>query len=465
MKTSLFQKLRWEALRDYEQQHLNAEQQALIKEANDMAALSPHALDGKLQLRADIIDNKKLIVQSLKKLAKRANLIAFALIVVAYIFGLAAATQLLNSEERLVNFYGVLIALLGLNTLGLLLWFISLLFKDQLSPVMSLWKKLQQRFALKSEGSLLNQSAVSAWLELMTKAVGRWYFYAIQHAYWVSFLLGALSSLLLSLSTLQYQFIWETTILPKEFFVQLTHWIAWLPAQFGLSLPDAATVLVSEGTPSEADASRWAMLLVFVVLCYGVLPRLVLLLLSALQFLRLKKQWQPDFSLSYYRVLQQRLQKNYTQVIDDDKEKQSLNNLPQWQDTQIKAQRHSCILALEMAELPAIWPPLLVANEDLVHDLGLVNNRPSLEAVTEHLKNNKQGDVIVVCHLDTVPDRGVVRQLKKIIDAGECSVKLVLDHQHDKLALDQVEQRYADWLRAAISAGLQQSDVSSYDNQ
>lgn len=465
MKISFFQKLRWEALRDYEQQQLTAAQQALLDEANEMAALSPHDFTGKLQLRSDVIDNQRLMMASLKRLAKRANLIAFMLIVAAFVLGLGAATQLINSDARVVNFYGVLIALLGLNTLGLLLWFITLFFKEQFSPILSLWKTIQQRLALKHDNSLLGQSAVSAWLGLMLKAVGRWYFHCIQHAYWVSFLLGALSSLLLSLSTQQYQFIWETTILPKEFFVQLTHWVAWLPAQFGLALPDAATVLASEGEPSVDDANRWAMLLVFVVLLYGVLPRLVLLIFSVVRFLRLTQAWQPDFNLPYYRVLQQRLQKNYKEVIDDDREKPLLDQLPQWQDQIFESSDKSCVLALEMAQLPEIWPPALSFNDSLLHDLGLVNNRPSLESVLHFLSANKYSDLLVICHLDTVPDRGVVRQLKKIVQASSSPVKLLLDHQVDKLALDQVEQRYNDWLRAAVSAGLQQGDVSSYDHR
>ena len=72
-------------------------------------------------------------------------------------------------------------------------------------------------------------------------------FGSISHLLWLTGLCAALATLLTVLSTASYRFIWATTLLAPDTFVWLTQAIGWLPGLAGFPLPDAATVLASDG--------------------------------------------------------------------------------------------------------------------------------------------------------------------------------------------------------------------------
>ena len=85
---------------------------------------------------------------------------------------------------------------------------------------------------------------------------------------------AALATLLTVLSTASYRFIWATTLLAPDTFVWLTQAIGWLPGLAGFPLPDAATVLASDGVQTLPAAAQvqWSLWLIGVVVVYGVLP-------------------------------------------------------------------------------------------------------------------------------------------------------------------------------------------------
>ena len=116
--------------------------------------------------------------------------------------------------------------------------------------------------------------APQALLNLLARAALRWLFGSISHLLWLTGLCAALATLLTVLSTASYRFIWATTLLAPDTFVWLTQAIGWLPGLAGFPLPDAATVLASDGVQTLPAAAQvqWSLWLIGVVVVYGVLP-------------------------------------------------------------------------------------------------------------------------------------------------------------------------------------------------
>ena len=69
--------------------------------------------------------------------------------------------------------------------------------------------------------------------------LGRWALSTISHCVWLAYLAGCLVVVVLLLSTRQYDFAWETTILSEPVYVRMARLIA-LPVQaLGFAVPDA----------------------------------------------------------------------------------------------------------------------------------------------------------------------------------------------------------------------------------
>ena len=121
---------------------------------------------------------------------------------------------------------------------------------------------------------------------------------------------AALATLLTVLSTASYRFIWATTLLAPDTFVWLTQAIGWLPGLAGFPLPDAATVLASDGVQTLPAAAQvqWSLWLIGVVVVYGVLPRLAAALLCLVVLRRRLAGLRIDPALPGHAALRDRLE-------------------------------------------------------------------------------------------------------------------------------------------------------------
>ncbi len=225
--------------------------------------------------------------------------VVFVLLVLALLGGVAAgASALETGPSGMVDIPLAILSLVGVQLLFLLLWLalcVAGLLQPGLSP-MGWGRGVPGRltvFLLEriggwlpgSDGAKKDRVAASAAMVALLgqRRYGQWLLGAVTHGVWLAFSLGALGSAWLLLVTVQYDFAWGTTLLAEPTAATVLAVIAWLPGVLGLPVPDADMVAASRlgaGSP-EAHRQVWAQFLLWALLVYGVLPRLILAVVCA----------------------------------------------------------------------------------------------------------------------------------------------------------------------------------------
>lgn len=217
----------------------------------------------------------------------------------------AASAGLAYDGSHPVNLIAVLMLLVGLPGIFLLLtllllpgrlpglgWLQQLLANLNLGQWLTRW--LSYKIATygdsvgNSEG--LGLRALSGWRasRSTTARVGKWLMLAISQAFTIGFFVGALGALFALVSFTDLAFGWSTTLeLSPQSLVRWVQtsaapWAAWLPQ----AAPTAELIVQSQyfraaGSPANAQQlGGWWPYVVMCLLIYGLLPRLLLLLLS-----------------------------------------------------------------------------------------------------------------------------------------------------------------------------------------
>ena len=204
-------------------------------DADDAARASAGDFESRVLLRAQRLSIAQPLRAALHHL--RAGIsAAFALgLVAALAAGATAARVVLGAyAEGPVNFFLALTALLGLHTVVLLVWLIFIVFRPGSAAIgllgglilllggrltRSLHKGPLELAAVQAAGGVFFGGGLSRW------ALG-----TISHCMWLAYLAGCLAIVILLLSTRQYDFVWETTILSEPVYVEMARLIA-LPVQ------------------------------------------------------------------------------------------------------------------------------------------------------------------------------------------------------------------------------------------
>lgn len=453
-KYTLIEKLHWNAVKHQElADGFVVSSKSATQIAQSLKVKSHNIFQEKLHFRAKYLDDNQFIKQALSQVRQSILFGVIALIVLAFVFGWVSTSVILNTQDKqnTINFYGVLIALLGANTVALFFWLMLLCFKNVFSPIQGILKLFIQHLTTlkqkhwsaskkphaQSDKKTSNAhvfSAVQSWHEfLFHSSAGRWCMSTLLHTAWAVFLLSALACVLYKLSIEHYQFVWESTLLSSDTFVWLTQKISILPNALGLPTPSIEQIQQSQlqgvmphqvnTETATANTSRaWAILLMGALFIYGIAPRLILVLICSILAYVWRQKWLPNFNEPYYQKLILALTPSSldTTVIDKDitittitkqhhtndlnhaKEKQ---HLTQWLS---RDPIWSCA-SLEVHLPPQHWTPNQWGG---CIDLGELNNRHSIQQALALI--NKKNNTLVLCDLNAVPDRGMQRVLAKI---------------------------------------------------
>jgi hypothetical protein len=289
-------------------------------EAAAYACAHTDDMEQRILLHANYIGSRDGSLSALLNWRQQARWVLIILLAFALLGGFSTALAVLGDGGRPVNVIWALGGLIGFNLLMLFIWLLNLLPTEAASSERGgipgrIWFWLSSRF---SGGSSYTQEAQhstedvgrsiksgverqresagfavsSALVELMQRSRSTlWCFGAITHYLWLFALIGVLSGLLLSLALRSYTFIWETTILPADAFVEFVTFFGWLPDLLGFAVPDADSVRssgVAEGmlaAPADSGFSQpesirraWSTWLLGSLLVYGIMPRLLLAL-------------------------------------------------------------------------------------------------------------------------------------------------------------------------------------------
>lgn len=404
-------------------------------------------MPGRIALRARTLGQRTGLQAELGRMRHWAPWVLLAMVALIVVAGLGVAGNVLDSGERRINVMVALVSLLGLHALTLLLWLVGLVLPmgSLGTSLGSLWLTLTARVAggrrgqapvlLRATTGLLNRARLTPW------ALG-----FVSHTVWALSFAVVLGALLFALAFRNYTLNWETTILEPGFFVRGVQWLGLVPSWFGFPVPDAATVLA----PSAGLAGQrsWALWLTGCVVVYGLLPRVLLALLSAGVWQARKHRLTPDLREPYYRKLTARFEALQPPVVlDADPGRPAHDAL-----VGLPVDRTQDALWLIGFELPdeLTWPPTEVqaaAAQTLRVDGSAAQRSRALDALAQA----RPARVVLACHAAASPDRGTERFVREVQShCGECRLWLV--------GTEAAPGRWQRWLADAGLATLRASD-------
>ena len=335
--------------------------------------------------------------------------------------GLALAGSVVDTQDRRINVMAALAALLGLHGLTLALWLIALALPAASfgTALGRLWLELTARLTL---GRGAEPAALlRALLGLLERArLLPWALGFVSHAIWALSFAVVLAVLLFALAFRSYTLSWETTILSPELFVAWVRGLGTAPAWLGFPVPDAATVLAP--LPDAAGQRAWAWWLIGCVAVYGLLPRVLCLLLCIAVWHARRGALMPDFAQPYYRRLFARLDALApAAVVDADGRAADWRRSPA-----TSAGPTSDQLALIGFELPpeCDWPPPALPPAAAIVQ-RIAGSAAERQSVLDMLARERPRTVVLACHGASSPDRGTERFVRELLPhCGECRLWL-----------------------------------------
>lgn len=407
----------------------------------------------KLHRRASRIDSNGALARVLGKIDGRIKGIMVVMSVVWCISGFLGLFTLL--QANVVNFFYVLVCLLGFHTLMLAGWLVmTLLNQGRQSPS---WfaSFVSPSYLIRGKDDV-TQAAVDLYERQLQHSGMRWYLGRFSHQLWLATLTGMLFAIIFLLIVRQYSFSWESTLLSDQALITLTQVLGWLPSMVGFGVPDNAAIvqsrLVTDAMPLSV-ARQWASLLIGSLLMYGIVPRAIAWAFCAFMFRR--KKMRLDINLPYYQKILSFWQRH---VVDaDDFTEVSAPIAPK---ATVSAGKKLVALLEYPSEQDNWWQKGLDANTDNnseIENFGIVDDRDDMDRLTVYLKTHPV-QVLLGIHSKALPDRGTLRKLDQIAAHAKDGliVQLLNDESDTTDALQQkVSQqqnvRYQQW-QTALSA-------------
>lgn len=428
----------------------------------------------RITVRAGEHRHSNLLSEALGQLRSASVMMLIAGLILAAIAAAATArAALVTQSGEPVNFFWAFGGILGVETLALILWLLLILVRPTTMTSGSLGGMI---FALGRRvagwlhrGPVQLVAARAVGLVYSRGAIGRWTLSAISHALWLTFLGSCLGLLVLMLSIREYTFAWETTILSEQTYVPMTRAIASVPQTLGFHVPDESEIRASrwtgQGPPPPSANDAWSQLLLGSIVVYGMIPRLVLLVICLILRKRACSKYRLDTTLSGFARLESRLMPRSSSIgVVDAEEEPPREDRP----AQKISPRETvgdrfpgpvAVVGVELDREATSWPIPIEGGACL--DLGIVDNREERKRAAELLGQATKTPrlLVAVCSLITTPDRGVIVYLEKLQRLSSLPLAIVLT-DGEKLRrrgqINDVGQRVEDWRK--LAATIQVSD-------
>jgi hypothetical protein len=380
----------------------------------------------------------------------------FALILVMLLGALGVGYAVTDSHT--INIYWLLLVLLGFNLVSMLLWLtgislnIEALTSGMLARLTSwLPAHLKSGYQVRTEQDkkVFARQSDRAWLSCnFSGAVGKWQFSKISHQLWLAYLFAGLLVLVLLLMVRQYDFVWGTTLLSDSVFVTLTEMLSVPLDALGFATPSVDQVQDTRVGSTEALTAEhryhWAQFLLGSLLCFGILPRIVLWFWSSLMCRRTRSLFTLDYYLPYYINLRQRLMPlaSHSEVVDADTTPAIAYKAPARTPVPHTLPAETLWVAVELGN-DMNWPPQSI---DAANDLGQVVDRESLKIILQRLQADQCRVLAVAVSSVRAPDRGVQRTIDSLLSCCEQRWLVLLQKPSDEPASKNI---LAAWYRLA----------------
>lgn len=363
----------------------------------------------KLHRRASRIDSNGALARVLGKIDGRIKGIMIVMSVVWCISGFLGLFTLL--QTNVVNFFYVLVCLLGFHTLMLVGWLLMTLINQGKQSSNWFASFVSPSYLIRGKDDV-TRAAVDLYERQLQHSGMRWYLGRFSHQLWLATLTGMLFAIIFLLIVRQYSFSWESTLLSNQALITLTQVLGWLPSMVGFNVPDSTAIvqsrLVTDAMPLSV-ARQWAGLLVGSLLMYGIVPRAIAWVFCALMFRR--KKMRLDIKQPYYQKILNFWQR---QVVDaDDFEAMPAPIAPK---AAVSAGKKLVALLEYPSEQDRWW--LLSSDADIddnhnVENFGIIDDRDDMARLKTYLDTHPV-QVLLGIHKNALPDRGTLRKLDQI---------------------------------------------------
>ncbi|MCX2543757.1 DUF2868 domain-containing protein [Pseudomonas sp. COW5] len=404
------------------------------QEANRLARAAGGDLPGRIQRRALWLAERDGLTSALRHWLQGARLALVLLAILAVLSGAGLAFAALGQTP--VNVFWALGSLLGLNLILLLSWALGLVFAGEHGATLGrLWLWLSEKLARDAKAA---QLAPALLLMLQRKKLNRWALGTLVNGLWLLAMVSALVLLLTLMATRRYGFVWETTILSADTFINMTQALGALPALLGFNVPTVDMIRASGDTALNIESARqaWATWLVGVLVVYGVLPRLLLALFCFWRWNSGKAALRLDLNLPGYAQLRERLMPTSERLGITDPEPAQLHRVESTVGEH--ASDGALLVAIELDDQHS-WPPTLPKN---VSNAGILDSRESRNKLLEQLSRFPPARLAIACDPRRSPDRGSLALIAELArNAAATRVWLLQAPQGQ--ALD--AERLGDW--------------------
>ena len=417
--------------------------------------------EDRLWLRAQRLVEQHSLSSILGRAARLSRYAKTLVIFVAALLGALGSIYAIT-DSHTINIYWLLLVLLGFNLLSMLLWLtgISLNIEGLTSGMLArltswLPRHLNSRSQTNDADNNKNSMpADRAWMDChFSGAVGKWQLSKMSHQLWLVYLFTGLVFLVLLLMVRQYDFVWGTTLLSDSIFIKMTAILSVPLDILGFATPSADLVQETRIGSLPSDAAQtltvehryhWAQFLLGSLLCFGIVPRILLWSWSVMMYRRAQNLFTLDYYLPYYINLRQRLMPlaSHGEIVDAD------TSPPAMAETQLKMPVPHALpietlwVAVELGDNMR-WPP---ASINMANDLGQVINRESLGLILQRLQGNEHPVIAVAASSARSPDRGVQRTIASLMsNSAQRWLVLLKEHEDEPVS----KTRLAAWYRLA----------------
>ncbi|WP_426205275.1 DUF2868 domain-containing protein [Pseudomonas sp. TWP3-1] len=405
-------------------------------EANRLARAAGGDLPSRVQRRALWLAERDGLTSALTHWLQGARLALIVLAVVAIVSGAGLAFAALGNGQTPVNVFWALGSLLGLNLLLLLSWALGLVFAGEHGAALGrLWLWLSEKLARDAKAA---QLAPALLLLLQRQKLNRWALGTLVNGLWLLAMLSALILLLTLMATRRYGFVWETTILSGDTFINMTQSLGTLPALLGFNVPSVEMIRASGDGALDIESARqaWATWLVGVLVVFGVLPRLLLALFCFWRWSSGKSALRLDLNLPGYAQLRERLMPTSERLGITDAAPEHLHRVES--SVGEHASEGALLVAIELDDQRP-WPPALPKN---VSNAGVLDSRESRHKLLEQLSRFPPARLAIACDPQRSPDRGSLALIAELA-RNATATRIWLLQPPQGQALD--AERLGDW--------------------
>lgn len=352
------------------------------KVATDLAKSSDGTPTQKLIHRAEILDETGSLTHALHKGDFLVKGVSRAYAGISFILGFMGVVGLLSTQ--LINFFYVLIGLLGWHTCTLAWWVIGLKNANPYSGIYGILDKIRPK-------TLLESHAFDIYLEEFQKNAV-WQLGKVIHKAWLFGLLGSVLALLMMFLFKSYVFVWESTLLSPKHFMMMLKAFGFVPSLFGF---DPTQI---DPTTGDISHARLATLIMMSVVIYGIAPRLGVYLLC-----NHKAKWQftIDNSLYYYENLIRTFSR---QIVDKD----DFTPTPTLIANPATLTKNVVVATLEWEHASPTWH-----GQSNATNLDVLDTKEHIAQLI-YTARTQEASIIIGIDSNLLPDRGVLRKLDMI---------------------------------------------------